>query len=68
MSDYFNESMKRKRLKYLLLTHVLVSICLFTISSCEEEAEFFDNLEIKKETDDDKSHVEQPGISISGGN
>ncbi|MDW3191310.1 MAG: hypothetical protein R8G66_03070 [Cytophagales bacterium] len=57
-----------RRVKYTLFTYVLFGVCLFAFSSCEEDSEILDNLEIKKETDDDKSTVEQPAINSPGGN
>ena len=41
---------------------------MFAFSSCEEESEIFDNMEFKKETDDDKSKESSPAIKTDGGN
>ncbi len=37
----------------MIFAYVVVGICLFTFSSCEEDSEIFDNVEFKKETEND---------------
>lgn len=60
-SDYHNQGMIRRRVKRLIFTYTIIGFALFAISACEEDSEILNNMEIKKETENDTSKGSSPG-------